>query len=111
MLLLPLLLLPLLGDAGFLLFLREAINQFVLFTFRGEKVKTYPRLQGGLVPLAQLPQVVILLLLQVGVLLNLGLVEPVDDGVFSLGDKYFLDLEGFNVMGYVWCGYDSGCVY
>jgi hypothetical protein len=38
--------------------------------------------------------VVVLLLLQVGVLFDLGLVESVDDGVFALGDEYLLDLRG-----------------
>jgi hypothetical protein len=36
--------------------------------------------------------VVVLLLLQVRVLFDLGLVEPVDDGVFPLRDEHFLDL-------------------
>ncbi len=54
--------------------------------------ETYPRQLVGLVLLAQLPQVVVLLLLQVGVLFDLGLVETVDDGVFPLGDHYPLDL-------------------
>jgi hypothetical protein len=56
--------------------------------------KTHPRQQCGLVLLAQLPQVVVFLLLQVGVVFNLGLVEPVDDGVLPLWDEYLLDLWG-----------------
>ena len=35
---------------------------------------------------------VVLLLLQIRMLLDLGLVEPVDDGVLALGHKYTLDL-------------------
>ena len=35
---------------------------------------------------------VVLLLLQVRVLFDLGLVEAVDDGVFPLGNEHFLDL-------------------
>jgi len=57
-----------------------------------QKRETYPCQLVGLVLLAQLPQVVVLLLLQVGVLFDLGLVEAVDDGVFPLGDQYPLDL-------------------
>jgi hypothetical protein len=55
-------------------------------------VTTNPGQLGGLVPLAQLPLPVVLLLLQVGVLFNLGLVEPVDNGIFALGYEYPLDL-------------------
>jgi hypothetical protein len=36
--------------------------------------------------------VVVLLLLQVGVRFDLGLIEAVDDGVLALGDEYPLDL-------------------
>jgi hypothetical protein len=36
--------------------------------------------------------VVVLLLFQVGILLDLCLVEAVDDGVLPLGDEYLLDL-------------------
>ena len=45
----------------------------------------YPRLLCGLVLFPQLPQVVVLLLHEVGVLFFLCLVESVDNGVFSLG--------------------------
>lgn len=57
-----------------------------------ERVVLYPRLLGGLVLFAQLPQMVVLLLHEVGVLFFLCLVEPVDDGVFPLGHQYLLDL-------------------
>ena len=57
----------------------------------------YPRLLGRLVLLAQLLEPVLLFLAQVGVLLLLGLVEAVDDGVFPLGDDETLDLEGVNI--------------
>lgn len=53
---------------------------------------TYPCQLGGLVPLTQLALPVILFLLQVGVFLNLGLVESVDDGVLPLTHKDPLDL-------------------
>lgn len=46
----------------------------------------------GLLPLAQLALAVVLLLLEVGVLLHLGLVEPVDYGVFALHHVDFFDL-------------------
>lgn len=59
-------LLPLLGDAG------------VFF---------FPRELASLHPLAQFPQTVLLLLPQVRVLLDLGLVEPVDNDVFPLRDE------------------------
>lgn len=49
-------------------------------------------LQRGLVPLPQLPSVVLALLLQVGLLLDLGLVEAVDDDVLAGGDEDLLDL-------------------
>jgi hypothetical protein len=39
---------------------------------------------------------VVLLLLQVGVFFDLGLIEPVDDGVFPLGNQDLLDLRPFN---------------
>ena len=54
---------------------------------------TYPFKLCSTVLLAQLAQVVILFLLQVWELLDLGLVEPVDDGILACWDEYPLDLE------------------
>lgn len=47
---------------------------------------------GGLVTLPQLAKTVLPLLPEVGVLLDLGLVEAVDDGVLALRDEDALDL-------------------
>jgi hypothetical protein len=47
---------------------------------------TYPRLLRGLITLAQLSQPIVFLLLEVWLLLDLGLVQPVDDGILSLRD-------------------------
>ena len=47
---------------------------------------------GDLVSLAELPHAVVLFLLEVGLLLYLGLVEAVDDGVLALGHEDTLDL-------------------
>lgn len=52
----------------------------------------YPLLLGGLLPPAQHLFAVVLLLLQIGLALDFGLVEAVDDGVLPLGDVYPLDL-------------------
>ena len=51
-----------------------------------------PRQHRRLVLLAQFLEVVLLLLPQVRVLLNLGLVKTVDDGVFALRNQNALDL-------------------
>lgn len=56
--------------------------------------QTHPCLLGSLVALPQLAQAVLALLLEVGVLLDLGLIEAVDDGVLALGDEDLLDLAG-----------------
>jgi hypothetical protein len=69
--LLPLLLLPLLGDAGFLLLPGLLLGE------------SFP---------PQLLETVLLLLAEVGVLLDFGLVEAVDDGVLALGDEDASDL-------------------
>lgn len=61
-------------------------------TSRDRRNITYPCQQCGLVLFAQLPQMVVLLLLQIGVFFDLCLVEPVDDGVLPLRNKYSLDL-------------------
>ncbi len=47
---------------------------------------------GDLVALPQLVQAVLALLQEVGLLLDLGLVEAVDDGVLALGDEDLPDL-------------------
>lgn len=52
----------------------------------------YPLQLSGLISLAQLPQAIVLFLLQVGLLLDLGFVEAIDDGVLALGDEDTLDL-------------------
>lgn len=56
------------------------------------EVSTHPLLLRGLVPFPQLSAAVLSFLLQVGLLLDLGLVEPVDDGVLALGHEDLLDL-------------------
>lgn len=53
----------------------------------------YPCQLSSLVLLPQLLQPVVLLLLQIRVLLDLGLVEPVDDRVLTLVDQDPLDLQ------------------
>jgi hypothetical protein len=45
-----------------------------------------------LVTLTELLQPIFLFLLEIWLLLNLGLVEPVDDWVLALCYEYFLDL-------------------
>lgn len=97
-LLLPLLLLPLLGDARLLLFLFCYSSDTRAPPDGDNEDWAYPGQPRGLFLLAQLPQVVVLLLLQVRVLLHPGLVEPVDDRVLPLRDEYPLDLSSFNVL-------------
>jgi hypothetical protein len=60
----------------------------------GSAHNTYSCQLGGLILLPQLPLPVVLLLLQVGMLLNLGLVESVDDRVLPLTHNDPLDLAG-----------------
>lgn len=65
------------------------------------RVSAYPQLLGRLILLTQLLEPVLLFLPQVRVPLLLGLVEPVDDDVFPLGDHETLDLcdvSGFLVL-------------
>jgi len=57
-----------------------------------EEENTNPLLLRSLLPLSELPQPVVALPLEVGLLLDLCLVEPVDDGVLALGDEDALDL-------------------
>lgn len=57
------------------------------------KVKTtYPCLLRSLVLLPQVPQPVVLFPFQVGVLLDFGLVESIDNGVLALPNEHLLDL-------------------
>lgn len=83
-------------------------------TGRRKTKTTYPCLLRGLVLLAQIPQPVVLFLLQVGVFLDLGLVEPVDDGVLPLADQYFLDLmtaeRGFSELAFLSLSLSLLCV-
>lgn len=53
----------------------------------------YPCLLSGLVSLPQFLQPVVLLLLQIRVLLDLGLVKSIDDRVLALVDQNSLDLQ------------------
>lgn len=61
---------------------------------KGGEGEAYPRQLRGLVLLPNLPEVIVLLLLQVGLPLDLCLVEPVDDGVLALGDEDAADAAG-----------------
>lgn len=58
----------------------------------------YPLLLRGLLPPAQHLVAVFLLLPQVGLALNLCLVEAVDDGVLPLSDVYPLDLRSVSTL-------------
>jgi hypothetical protein len=58
---------------------------------------TYPRVSSTLVSLSQLTQPSFLLFSQIGVLFNLGLVEPVDNRVFARYNVYTLDLQTYLV--------------
>ena len=57
------------------------------------RILLLPRLLGGAIPLPQLFEPVFPLLAQVRMLLDFGLVEPVDDGVLTLRNMYALNLE------------------
>lgn len=54
----------------------------------------YPDQLRGLIPLPQLLEAVLPLLLQVGLPLDLCLIEAVDDGVLALDDVHALHLAG-----------------
>ncbi len=56
--------------------------------------RTYPLQHLGLVAPAQLLEAVVTLLFEIGLLLDLCLVEAVDDGVLALRDEHALDLRG-----------------
>jgi len=54
--------------------------------------RTYPLQHLGLVAPAQLLEAVVTLLFEIGLLLDLCLVEAVDDGVLALRDEHAFDL-------------------
>jgi hypothetical protein len=62
------------------------------YTGRGGGRVTDPYKLCCLVSLAELPEAVVLFLLEVGLLLHLCLVEPVDDGVLALDHEDALNL-------------------
>ena len=62
---------------------------------------TYPRVSSTLVSLSQLTQPSFLLFSQIGVLFNLGLVEPVDNRVFARDNVYTLDLHTYLVNHFI----------
>lgn len=59
---------------------------------KGKKGGTYPCLQGSLFAPPQLLLPLLAFLFEVGLALDFGLVEAVDDGVFALGYVDALDL-------------------
>jgi hypothetical protein len=83
-----------------------ALPGLLLVLPRDARLLLLPRVPRRLLARAQLLGPVEALLLQVWVLLLLGLVEPVDDGVLALDNVDALDL-GF-VRGWAWGGLGEG---
>lgn len=101
MILLPLLLLPLLSLSLLFLFLSDCTNSRLAaiaciaawLGAKEEEPETNPFLLRYPLALVQLPLAIVLFLLEIGLLLHLGLVEAVDDGVLALGHENALDLD------------------
>jgi hypothetical protein len=72
---------------------------------------TYPRVSSTLVFLPQLTQSSFLLFSQIGKLLNLGLVEPVDNRVFARYNVYTLNLQTYLVNHFIDSVKEANCTF